>query len=604
MTRRFWTPLWIAISISSLLFGHLRECTAQNTLTTEEYDYHALALTAISNSAREASKLKDIPQRVRILLYAAKTLAPYQHNEATRFLDIALGDLKQWTSAEKTSTYEQHTASALRNEVLALYAQLNPKKAAVLRKEFLAEARSRTPGESEISLKSKSWLTQFAERSAVADQRAKMALALIESEPEKALRLVVHSLQAGTISSILFDISDKLIQNRNRTLLNRLEITIAQGLEETSMLDPDSITYAALLVLADKEMPSATRTAFINFLMRSLQAWASVAKEAGTDTSYISRGFFAFSQTVRRVISQYAPDRLVLFNSVLNQAADLVPERMKSVTRVLPPETFVDPRERLNDILKDPAPEIRDDRLIRFVSQLLRNEPNSSDKRFDLIAEAINGLNDTEAKAAFTELLTITRIDSLAKQKRFLEAQELTGSISSEETRAWALLALAKAAAKADQVLGFDMITNALKVLYGAPSGPQKVELGLMATATLTESDEQRAFGMLSTVVKYANASPAKIDAPSKHAYASGIEASIEQSPIRLGLFPETLGDLRIDPALSTLATTDWFRADQIVDDVRDVGLRIRLRLQLAAAVLADESARNKNKLGKKTNPR
>ena len=277
MTRRVWTPLWIAIALSSLCFRQLPQCNAQNTLGTAEYDYHALALTAISNSVQDSSKLTDITQRVGILLYAAQILAPFQRNETTRLLDMALIDLKQLISEEKTSTYKRHIGSTLRDDVLALYAQVDPKKAAVLQKEFLAESRSRAPGNSEISLKSKSWLAQFNERSVVADQRAKMAFSLVESDPERALILVVQSIHDGTISSVLFDIFDKLIQNRNRTLLNRLQIGIAQGLEETSTLDPHSITYAALLVLADKEMLSAVRTAFINFLMSSLQAWASLA---------------------------------------------------------------------------------------------------------------------------------------------------------------------------------------------------------------------------------------------------------------------------------------------------------------------------------------
>lgn len=178
MTRRLWTPLWIVMSISSLLLRQLPECKAQNPLSTAQHDYHALALTAISDSAREASKLTDITQRVGILLYAAKILAPFQPNETTRLLDIALTDLKQWACAEKTSTHEQDTASALRNEVLALYVQVNPKKAAVLQKKFLVEAKSRTLRNSEISVKSKTWLTQFTDRSALADQRAKIALSL------------------------------------------------------------------------------------------------------------------------------------------------------------------------------------------------------------------------------------------------------------------------------------------------------------------------------------------------------------------------------------------------------------------------------------------
>lgn len=112
------------------------------------------------------------------------------------------------------------------------------------------------------------------------------------------------------------------------------------------------------------------------------------------------------------------------------------------------------------------------------------------------------------------------------------------------------------------------------------------------------DTDAQRAFEMLSTVVKYANASPAKIGAPSKHAYASGLEASIEKAQIRLGVFPQTLGDFRIDPALSTPAATDWFRADQIVNDIRDPGLRLRIRLQLAGAVLVHEPKRKTTQPG------
>ena len=76
MTRRFWIPIWIAISISSLHFGHVRECKAQLTLGTAEYDYHALALTAISNSAREASKLTDISSFAPSAKASARQRAP------------------------------------------------------------------------------------------------------------------------------------------------------------------------------------------------------------------------------------------------------------------------------------------------------------------------------------------------------------------------------------------------------------------------------------------------------------------------------------------------------------------------------------------------
>jgi hypothetical protein len=50
------------------------------------------------------------------------------------------------------------------------------------------------------------------------------------------------------------------------------------------------------------------------------------------------------------------------------------------------------------------------------------------------------------------------------------------------------------------------------------------------------------------------------------------------------------MGELKIDPSLSVLATADWFRADSIVNDIRDTALRIQLKLQFADAVLAEAS--------------
>lgn len=44
-----------------------------------------------------------------------------------------------------------------------------------------------------------------------------------------------------------------------------------------------------------------------------------------------------------------------------------------------------------------------------------------------------------------------------------------------------------------------------------------------------------------------------------------------------------------INPTLSGLATSDWFRADQIVSDIREPSLRLLLKLQFAGAVLAKE---------------
>jgi hypothetical protein len=580
----------VAILISPGFFRQQPECEAQNRGAPAEYDYYSLALTSISNSAREASKVPDVPQRVKLLISAAKILPASQHDEAVRLLEVALRGVKEWGSEDKAGWYQRHTATTLRNEVLAVYALVDPEKAIVRQKEFQSAAESTASNIEATSLKKNDWYTQFSDRRAIADQAAKIALSLIDTAPEKALGLVVQSLQGGTISGVLFDIVQKLIQNGNRAFLDKIEIGIGQVLIANVTLDPSSLARAAILVLADKDMSPAARSAFVSFFMRSLEAWAILVKQPGIDTFYINAVFSEFSQAVRFVMSQYSPDQLLVFNLVLDQVAPLVPEKTKSSIQAFQPETFSDPRDRLSDILNDPAPEKRDLRLVRLVSELLRNESEDFQKWFDLASDAISGFSDTDAKSAYTDLLSITRMDALVKQKKFIEAQQLAGSISSEDTRAWALLALSAVAAKADRVLGFELISNALKALDKASPSPYKVELALIATAMLAKNDPQRAFDTFVAASRYANSSPSKVDPPAKPPFAFGLEATIGEAHTRLGVVPQSLGELKIDPALSALATTDWFRTDQIVDNIREPSLRLQLKLQLAEAVLAQES--------------
>jgi len=569
--------------ISEGFFWATPECKAQKRIAAPEYDYYSLALTSILDSAAEASKLPDVPQRVTLLVNAAKILPASQHDDAVRLLGVALRGVKEWGSEDKAGWYQRHTAETLRGEILAVYARVDSEKTMALQKEFQAEEKSTA---SESSLKSE----QLSNRHAIADQAAKIALSLVDTDPEKAFGLVVQSCQGGTVSSVVFDIAAKLAQNGNRAFLDKIQLGIGQALVTNVTLDLFSLSTAANLVLADKEMPSAARNGFVSFFMRSLQAWATAVKEPGIDTNYLGHGFSVFSTTVRPIISQYSPNHLSVLDFALDQVGPLVSEKWKTSIQAFQPETFSEPRERLNDILKDSAPGKRDLRLVRLVSELLREGSEDSEKRFDVASDAISAFSDPDAKSAFTDLLTITRIDVLVKQKKFIEAQALAGSTSSVETRAWALLALSSVAAKADGVLGFELISNALKALDTASPSPHKVELALMATAMLAKTDPQRAFDTLSTASRYANSSAAKVDRPTKPPFAFGLKATIGEANTKLGVFPESLGELKIDPSLSALATTDWFRANQMVNDIREPSLRLQLKLQLAEAVLAQTS--------------
>ncbi|HXS01882.1 MAG TPA: hypothetical protein VN724_14995 [Pyrinomonadaceae bacterium] len=579
---------WVVILISLVLCWPRPWCQAQKKAAPADYDYYALAITSISDITRDAAKLPDIPNRVKLLIEAAKILGPANKEEAVRQLEVVLRDLKEWGSADSASWAQRNMAATLRNETLAVYATADSEKALVRQKEVqpLEEPSTRN---SSANFKDNSWRAYFADRRTSADQAAKVAISLIDSDPDRALRLVTQSLQGGTVSGVVFEIIEKLLQTGNRALLNRFENRIGESMAINVALDPSSLVAASTVGLVDKDMPLAAKNAFVSFFMRSLQAWALVVKEGGIDRYYIIDGYRAFSGNIRYLISQYAPDQLLEFDLVLDQTTPLVPEKMKALVQTLQPETLSDPKERLEEILKDAVSDRRDRRLIRFVSELLRNESEDSEKKIDLATDAISGFSDTDVKSAYADLLTIARVDGLVKQKKIIEAQQLTGSISSQESRAWTLLAVASVAAKEDKVLGFESITKALKALDASSPTPYKAELALLATAMLVKDDSRRAFETLLTAVRYANSSESKDSARTKPPVGFGLEARIGDSQTRLGVVPSSLSEIRIDPRLSSLAVADWFRADQIVSNVREPSLRLLLKLQFAGAVLAKE---------------
>ena len=575
----------LAILISLILFWPQSLCKAQKKIPPAEYDYYALALSSISEITEAATKLADIPQRITVLIEAAKILRSTKKEEAVRLLDVALRNLKEWASIDNASWRQRNTAATLRNEALAVYALVDSEKALIRQKEFQSIEETTASKSLTASLRSfSSWRAHFSGKQAAADQLVKVALPLMDTDPDRAFGLVVQSLQGGTVSGGLFEIVDKLIKNGNRALLDRLENKIGQVLATNVTLDPYSLSSAGILGL-DKDMPQGAKNAFASFFMRSLQAWAIVVKEPGIDLYYIISGFNSFSDPIRHLISQSAPDQLMEFDLLLDQMAAFVPEKKRDLIKRVQPETFSDPKETLNDILRDQDTRRRDLRLIRLIAELLRNESEDSEERFDLAADAINSFSDTDLKSTYSNFLTVTRVDALVKQKKIIEGQQLAGSIPSEETRAWALLAVATVAAKEDKVLGFESITKALKALDAASPSPYKAELALLATAMLVKEDSRRAFETLVAAVKYANSSKDS----SRTKFVFGLDTAIGDMQTRLGVVPLNLSEVRIDPNLSGLATTDWFRADQIVSDVREPSLRLLLKLEFAGAVLAKE---------------
>lgn len=93
--------------------------------------------------------------------------------------------------------------------------------------------------------------------------------------------------------------------------------------------------------------------------------------------------------------------------------------------------------------------------------------------------------------------------------------------------------------------------------------------------------------------VKYANSSKDS----SRTKFVFGLDTAIGEMQTRLGVVPLNLSEVRIDPNLSDLALTDWFRADQISGSIREPSLRLLLKLEFAGAVLAKELRSRKSQV-------
>jgi hypothetical protein len=148
---------------------------------------------------------------------------------------------------------------------------------------------------------------------------------------------------------------------------------------------------------------------------------------------------------------------------------------------------------------------------------------------------------------------------------------------------------VATAATKEDKVLNFESISKALKALDASSATPYKAELALLATSMLAKQDSRRAFETLSVAAKYANSAEPKVSSRIRPPVGFGLDARIGDTQTKLGVAPMSLSEITLDPTLSSLAGSDWFRADQIVNSVREPSLRLRLKLQFAGAVLAKE---------------
>jgi hypothetical protein len=213
----------------------------------------------------------------------------------------------------------------------------------------------------------------------------------------------------------------------------------------------------------------------------------------------------------------------------------------------------------------------------------------------ELASEAINRISDAGLKTTLDDFVAITRVNLLAKEKKFNDAQRLAESIPTTEMRAWTMLALASTIRKEDRIRALGLISSTIKTLDAASPSPRKVELALLAVAMLVKDDPQRAFEVLSVAAKYENSSPLKVErANDDLSSALRLEVSVGSMSTMLSRVPESLGEIEIDRSLSLLGKADWFRSQQMVGEFHEKELQLLLKLKLAEGILEHSSKQKK----------
>src|SRR5262249_48104338 len=152
-------------------------------------------------------------------------------------------------------------------------------------------------------------------------------------------------------------IFQKLEQDGKRKQLDQIETALIPVLASILTLDFFGLSHASGALVSDKDMPEPARRAFVQFIMNSLELWAATitAYEQGEkpNSSYINASFQTVVLSVRPTIAQYSSPDLLRLDVLLTQVSPFVSETTRSRLNAFHSETFSEPRDRLNDILKD-----------------------------------------------------------------------------------------------------------------------------------------------------------------------------------------------------------------------------------------------------------
>lgn len=542
----------------------------------------------VFSAGREAASLKTPWERVEWQLEAARLLVDINRDASLRLANDAWDSLNSWAEERRKSAKEPSPRfGQLRSRLLDLFLKIDPAKASRLAASLSESDRDDNKDRNEAE--------KLSGRQK-ADELVRLALKAVDSSPDKALEGALASVAlTGKISDNLRLVITAF--KDQRPLLQKFEDALAQMLAYKSSLDGDDFKAVVGLIWADPQMTRSTQVIFLNFLLRSTEQFASLARDArsngkslpitGDEVGYVYFALLA-RQGVRDVLITYLSEQVAEFDRHLEEIRTITPFESQELAYTT--NTSDSLEAQLKRASKTANSEFRDRRLGLLVFRALAAKPPN----VEIASSGVAEISEPKLKAILNDYISIAKTMVSAASNDSDGAEKIARQISRTEWRAWAFMALGTARVDKSQEEANSFYAQALEFLEKSSPSPLKVDL-MFVLAEMWGYELNQASAIVSKAIKSSNQNMATDDSISSIFNVNGFFPRIGKIALAPGAPPTSLAEVTLPPVIGRLAYEDWDQFLRNSQAIEDLSLRIRYKLAASKSVLQKINTKKKN---------
>jgi hypothetical protein len=556
-----------------------------------EEDKNPLIERALALLGQALIQVKEIPDTIsRVRSYTAAAEALWEHDQprACELLRVAVAETSQARqSKENHDSSSKQRLDQLMAELLRRLSRLDPAWAS----ELARSLKQLEEGEVKAAPKSQAGpLTRS--NSQQAEALLTLAHSLIDSDPDRAIRLAAESLSDGVTPSLvlfLFRIRSQKPDEADR-LYN---LALATARRPT----PSSLRQLLLLgsyVLPNRPLPiqmrfsgaqssvnSAQAERYLNLLLETLVRIqpSTVPAEAQPDPLLTPAARYSLLQQLHPLVAQYAPEKLALVEALSQDLSRHVPQqRRQAIETGLALRT--DAVEEQLETLLSQAERTAD---LKRRGGLFAHAAVTAVKsgKIDQALEILPRLNDEEVRSHLSELIHYEGVGYALRKGDLETARRYALGLVNPEHLTLSLLSIArKFIERKDKDAALVTLGEAEQQLGKLQVSAEKACSLLRLTEVMTAADPSRAFDMLQAAVLMFN----KVD--------TGLEADAPRITVNTEGFNTmrilASGDLApsLEKIMDSLGSTDFDRALFVAVQWKRVDIRVMAEIAIARATL------------------